>query len=179
MSLISDGLHALGPLDRRAYSFVSFMGAIRPLTSAHPRTCFAPLVSIVIRPPLSLCSSSPSGQCSHYRSGRCSARSPCALRPVVLDVFSGSSVFVLSATLVVTMVNIVDEITPAPVTSSSLRATSSVPVVELADETVLTPPDPTMEALFDIIRALSSSSVAPPPVPVATPSVKGLSSDSS
>ena len=34
----------------------------------------------------------------------------------------------------------------------------------------MTPSNPTMAALFDIVRALSSASVAPPPVPVVTPS---------
>ena len=34
----------------------------------------------------------------------------------------------------------------------------------------MTPSNPTMAALFDIVRARSSASVAPPPVPVVTPS---------
>ena len=69
------------------------------------------------------------------------------------------------------MADNVDEITPAPVTSSSPPATASVPVVESTDESVMTPLNPKMAALFDIARARLSSSVAPPPVPVVTPSV--------
>ena len=74
------------------------------------------------------------------------------------------------------MVDNFREITTAPVTSSSPPATSSVPssganpVVESADESVLTPSDPTMAALFDLVWALPSSSVDASPVPVATPS---------
>ena len=65
------------------------------------------------------------------------------------------------------MADKVDESTPAGVTSSP-QAIASVPVVESADESLMTPPNPTMAALFDIVRALSSSSVTAPPVPVAT-----------
>ena len=64
----------------------------------------------------------------------------------------------------------VDEITPAPVTSSSPPPTASIPVVGSADESVVTPSNPTMAALFDIFRARSSSSVAPTPIPITTPS---------
>ena len=85
-------------------------------------------------------------------------------------VFFVGPVFVLSATLVLFMADSVEEITPAVVTSSSPQATASVPVVESADESVMTPSNPTMAALFDIVRARSSASVSPPPVPVATPS---------
>ena len=84
-------------------------------------------------------------------------------------VFFVGPVFVLSATFVLVMADNVDEITPAAVTSSP-QATASVPVVESADESVMTPSNSTMAALFDIVRARSSASVAPPPVPVATPS---------
>ena len=83
-------------------------------------------------------------------------------------VFFVGPVFVLSATLVLVMADKVYEITPAAVTSSSQQATASVPVVESADESVMTPSNPTMAALFDIGRARSSFSVAPQPVPVAT-----------
>ena len=82
-------------------------------------------------------------------------------------VFFVGPVFVLSAMLVLVMADNVDETTPATVTSSSPQATASVPVVESADESVMTPSNPTMVALFDIVRARSWASVAPPPVPVA------------
>ena len=85
-------------------------------------------------------------------------------------MFFVGPVFVLSATLVLVMADNLDETTPTTVTSSSPQAPVSIPVVELADESVMTPSNPTMAALFDIIRARSSSAVAPPPVPVATPS---------
>ena len=85
-------------------------------------------------------------------------------------VFFVGPIFVLSATLVLVMADNVDEITPAAVTSSSPQATASVPVVESADESMMTPSNPTMAALLGIVRARSSASVAPPPVPVATPS---------
>ena len=48
-------------------------------------------------------------------------------------VFFLGPVFVLSATLVIAMADNVDEITPAPVTLSSLPATASIPVLESAD----------------------------------------------
>ena len=83
-------------------------------------------------------------------------------------VFFVGPVFVLSAMLVITMADNFDKTTPAPVTSSSPQATAFVPVVESDYESVVTPSNPTMAALFDIARARSSSSVAPPPVPVAT-----------
>ena len=76
-------------------------------------------------------------------------------------MFFDGPVFVLSATFVIAIADNVDEITPA---------TASVPVVESADESVVTASNPTMTELFDIVRARSSSSIAPPPVPVATPS---------
>ena len=85
-------------------------------------------------------------------------------------MFFVGPVFVLSATLVLVLADNVDEIMPAAVTSSSPQATTSVPFVESANESVMTPSNPTMVALFDIVRARSLSSVAPPPVPVATPS---------
>ena len=85
-------------------------------------------------------------------------------------VFFVGPVFVLSATLVLVMADNVGEITPAAVTSSSPQATAPVSVVESADESFTTPSNPTMAALFDIVRARSSSSVAPTPVAVATPS---------
>ena len=85
-------------------------------------------------------------------------------------VFFVGPVFVLSVTLVLVIADNVDKITPAAVTSFSPQATAPVPVVELADESVMTPSNSTMAALLDIVRARSSASVAPPPVPVATPS---------
>ena len=85
-------------------------------------------------------------------------------------VFFVGPVFVLSATMVLVMADNVDDITPAAVTSSSPLATASVPVVESADESVMTPSNPTMAALFDIVRARLSASGAPSPVPFATPS---------
>ena len=88
----------------------------------------------------------------------------------LLAVFFVAPVFVFSATLVIAMADNVDEITPAPVTSSSPPATSSVSVIESVDGSVMTPSNPTMAALLNIFQARSSSSVAPPPVPVATPS---------
>ena len=84
-------------------------------------------------------------------------------------VFFVGPVFVLSATLILVMADNVDEIMPAAVTSSP-QATASVPLVEFADESAMTPSNPTMAALFDIVRARSSASVAPPLVPVVTPS---------
>ena len=84
-------------------------------------------------------------------------------------VFFVGPVLALSATLILVMADNVDEITPAAVTASP-QATASVPIVESADESVMTASNPTMAALFDIVRARSSASVAPPPVPVATPS---------
>ena len=95
-----------------------------------------------------------------------------AVIPFVLSlfvVFFVGPVFVLSATLILVMADNVDEITPAAVTSSP-QATVSVPVVESADESAMTPSNPTMAALFDIVRARSSASVAPPPVPIVNPS---------
>ena len=92
---------------------------------------------------------------------------------LVLSLFVVSfvvPVFVLSSTSVLAMADNVDEITPAPLTSSSRPATASAPVFESADKSVMTPSNPTMAPLFNIFRARSSSSVAPPPVPVATPS---------
>ena len=85
-------------------------------------------------------------------------------------VFFVGPFFVLSSTLIIAMADNVDEITAVPVTSSSPPGTASVPVVESADESVVTPSNPTTAALLDIVRVPSSSSVAPPPVPVASPS---------
>ena len=72
-----------------------------------------------------------------------------AVVPLVLSlfvVFFVGPVFVLSATLILVMADNLDEITPAAVMSSP-QATASVPVVESADESAMTPSNPTMAPL--------------------------------
>ena len=83
-------------------------------------------------------------------------------------MFFVGPVFVLSATFVLVMPDNDDEITPAAFTSSP-QATASVPVVDLADESVMKPLNATMAALLDIVRARPSASVSAPPASVMTP----------
>ena len=168
MSLMSDGLRAVCSLGCRAYSFASYKTK-RWAQFVLSFRLIRVLASFRWLPSSSLLHHHLVHQVRWFRA-------VIIVRAVVLFVLSlfvvflVGPVFVPFAALVIAMADNIDEITPAPVTSSCPPATASVPVVESVDESVVTPSNPTMAALFDIFRARSSSSVAPPPVPVAIPS---------
>ena len=68
-----------------------------------------------------------------------------------------------------TMSDNVDEITPvSPSASAPMSGVTAAPASSAQPEAASA--DPTMAALFDIVRARSSASVAPTPGPVTTPS---------
>ena len=164
---MSDGSRSVFSQGRRSYSFVSY--------KTHRLAQFVLSLRLirVLSPSRWLPSSSFPYRCFGYQIRWFPAIVVVrAVVPLVLSlfvVFFVGPVFVLSATLILVMADNVDEITPTAVTSSP-QATASVPVIESADESAMTPSNPTMAALFDIVRARSSASVAPPPVPVLTPS---------
>ena len=83
-------------------------------------------------------------------------------------VASGSRSF-RNSRCVSTMSDNVEEITPvSPSASAPMSGVTAAPASSV--QPVAASADPTMVALFDIVRARSSSSVAPPPSPVTTPS---------